>query len=95
MTGDPGSIDFTMDPNGHNALVISENNANLVDNTFKVPGANGCGLLGSLNQIINWTMNLPAAPGKNSVSFAQTNANFVLDDNLADLTAALSDSAAH
>ncbi|MFJ8441564.1 hypothetical protein [Kitasatospora griseola] len=95
MTGDPGTVDFTMDPNGHNALVVSENNANLVDNTFSVPGANGCGLLGSLNQIINWTMNLPATPGKNSVSFQQTNANFALDESVSDLTAAMAASAAH
>ncbi|MFK0195930.1 hypothetical protein [Kitasatospora sp. NPDC090308] len=95
MTGDPGTLDYTPDPNGHNALVISENDASLVDNTFAVPGANGCGLLGSLNQIINWTMGLPAAPGKDSVSFQQTNASFVLDTDIADLTAALSGSAAH
>ncbi|BAJ32640.1 MULTISPECIES: hypothetical protein [Kitasatospora] len=95
MTGDPGTIGYDPDPNGHNALVISETNASLVDNTFAVPGANGCGLLGSLNQIINWTMGLPAAPGKDSVSFQQTNASFVLDTDIADLTAALGDSTAH
>ncbi|MFC8720186.1 hypothetical protein [Kitasatospora sp. NPDC057198] len=95
MTGDPGTLDYAPDPNGHGALAISETNASLVDNTFAVPGASGCGLLGSLNQIINWTMGLPAAPGKDSVSFQQTNASFVLDTDIADLTAALSDSAAH
>ncbi|WP_033221803.1 hypothetical protein [Kitasatospora phosalacinea] len=95
MTGDPGTLSYDADPNGHNALAISETNASLVDNTFAVPGANGCGLLGSLNQIINWTMGLPAAPGKDSVSFQQTNATFVLDTDIADLTAALNDSAAH
>ncbi|MGW4697956.1 hypothetical protein ACWEO1_36900 [Kitasatospora cineracea] len=95
MTGDPGTLGYDPDPNGHNALVISETNASLVDNTFAVPGASGCGLLGSLNQIIDWTMGLPAAPGKDSVSFQQTNASFALDTDVADLTAALRDSAAH
>ncbi|QKW23212.1 hypothetical protein HUT16_32705 [Kitasatospora sp. NA04385] len=95
MTGDPGTLGYDPDPNGHNALAISETNASLVDNTFTVPGASGCGLLGSLNQIINWTMGLPAAAGKDSVSFQQTNASFVLDTDIADLTAALKDSAAH
>ncbi|MFJ5230820.1 hypothetical protein ACIQBJ_13115 [Kitasatospora sp. NPDC088391] len=95
MTGDPGTLGYDMDPNGHNALVISETNAAMVDNTFAIPGANGCGLLGSLDQIIDWTMNLPAAPGKNSVSFQQTNASFVLDTDITDLTAALKDSAPH
>ncbi|GLW74046.1 hypothetical protein Kpho02_63440 [Kitasatospora phosalacinea] len=95
MTGDPGTLDYAPDPNGHNALAISETGASLVDNTFTVPGANGCGVLGSLNQIINWTMGLPAAAGKDSVSFQQTDASFVLDADIADLTAALSDSSAH
>ncbi|MFD7732115.1 hypothetical protein ACFV6F_17210 [Kitasatospora phosalacinea] len=95
MVGDPGTLDYVPDPNGHNALAISETGASLVDNTFPVPGASGCGVLGSLNQIINWTMGLPAAAGKDSVSFQQTDATFVLDTDIADLTAALSDSSAH
>ncbi|RKE22943.1 hypothetical protein [Streptomyces sp. TLI_171] len=95
MTGDPGTLGYDMDPNGHGALVISETGAALVDNTFAVPGANGCGLLGSLDQIIDWTMGLPAAPGKDAVSFEKTNASFVLDTDLADLTAAIKDSAAN
>ncbi|MEV4560334.1 hypothetical protein AB0K51_25510 [Kitasatospora sp. NPDC049285] len=95
MTGDPGTLDYTADPNGHGALTISETAASLVDNAFAVPGANGCGLLGSLNQIIDWTMGLPAGPGKDAVSFQQTNASFALDTDLADLTAALDASAAH
>ncbi|WP_067440064.1 hypothetical protein [Nocardioides jensenii] len=44
----------------------------LVDNTFAVPGATGCGPLGLLNGLVNAKSGLPAAPG---VSEAQLDGN--------------------
>ncbi|MFE0460675.1 hypothetical protein ACFW1A_15650 [Kitasatospora sp. NPDC058965] len=95
MTGDPGTIAVTPDPNGFNAVVASFAGASLVDNTFAVPGATGCGLGGSLDWIIDLAMGLPAGAGQGSVSFRQTDTSLALDADLADLTGALGASAGH
>ncbi|PYC84050.1 hypothetical protein C7C46_08215 [Streptomyces tateyamensis] len=95
MTGDPGTIAVTPDPNGFGAVVASFSGARLVDNTFTVPGATGCGLGGSLDWIINLAMGLPAGAGHGSVSFQQTDTSLALDTDLADLSGALGASAGH
>jgi hypothetical protein len=38
----------------------------LADDTFAVPGANGCGLLGALDPILDLKVGLPSPSGKNS-----------------------------
>ncbi|WP_344441753.1 hypothetical protein [Kitasatospora nipponensis] len=93
MTGDPGTIAVNADPNGHDAIVASFAGATLVDNTFAVPGASGCGLGGILDPLIDWTMGIPSAAGKGSVNFQQTDTALALDGSLADLTGALDASA--
>jgi hypothetical protein len=93
MTGDPGTIAVTPDPHGFGAVVASFGGARLVDNTFTVPGASGCGLGGSLDWIIDLAMGIPAGAGHGSVSFEQTDTALALDDSLADLTGALGASA--
>jgi hypothetical protein len=95
MTGNPGTLALNSDPNGYNAFQASFTNATLVDNTFTVPGATGCGLGGSLDWIIDLAMGLPAGAGKGSVSFQQTNTSLALDTSLSDLTSALNASAPH
>jgi len=45
-------------------LVIS--GVSLVNNTFKAPGASGCGLFGLLDGLINEKIGLPSAAGKNT-----------------------------
>ncbi|MGF1430220.1 hypothetical protein [Kitasatospora sp. LaBMicrA B282] len=95
MTGNPGHIAITPDPHGHRALVASFTGATLVDNTFSVPGASGCGLGGILDPIIDWTMGLPAGAGQGSVTFQQSDTSLALDTSLSDLTAAFGASAGH
>ncbi|GAA1945352.1 hypothetical protein [Kitasatospora viridis] len=95
MTGDPGTISVNQDPNGYSSLLASFTGASLVDNTFTVPGATGCGLGGSLDWIIDLAMGLPAGAGSGSVSFRQTDTSLALDTSLSDLTSALNASAGH
>jgi len=45
-------------------VVIS--GTSLVNNTFKAPGASGCGLFGLLDGLINEKIGLPSASGKNT-----------------------------
>ncbi|MDH6137144.1 hypothetical protein P3T37_006576 [Kitasatospora sp. MAA4] len=89
MSGDPGTIGVAADPNGHDAVIASFAGARLVDNTFSVPGASGCGLGGILDPIIDLVMGIPAGAGTGSVTFDQTDTSLALDGSLADLTAAL------
>jgi hypothetical protein len=95
MTGDPGAIAVAPDPNGFGAMVASFSGARLVDNTFAVPGATGCGLGGSLDWIIDLAMGLPAGAGQGSVSFQQTDTALALDSTAADLTGAMGAAAGH
>jgi PKD repeat protein len=44
--------------------------ATLVNNSFGVPGATGCGLLGVLNGVVNGALGLPSGPGNNSIELA-------------------------
>ncbi|WP_051970674.1 hypothetical protein [Kitasatospora azatica] len=95
MTGDPGTIAVNTDPNGFGSVIASFSGATLVDNTFAVPGASGCGLGGSLDWIIDLAMGIPAGAGKGSVSFQRTDTSLALDDSVSDLTGALNASAGH
>ncbi|MFE9421543.1 hypothetical protein ACFYNO_01120 [Kitasatospora sp. NPDC006697] len=95
MTGDPGTIGVNPDPNGYGSLLASFTGASLVDNTFTVPRASGCGLGGSLDWIINLAMGLPAGAGNGSVSFLQTDTTLALDTSISDLGAAMNASAGH
>ncbi len=89
ITGDPGVIGVQADPNGFDAVVASFTGARLVDNSAGVPGANGCGLFGVLDPIINRAFGLPSAPGHNTVIFSATNTSLAIDGSLTDLTKAL------
>ena len=59
MTGTGGTV--TQPPLGANVLEFV--GQTLVDNTFAVPGAQGCGALGILNKVVNLKSGIPAAPG--------------------------------
>jgi hypothetical protein len=47
-----------------NALIVT--GVEVEDNTFAVPGANGCGLFGILDPILDLKVGLPSPSGKNS-----------------------------
>jgi hypothetical protein len=89
ITGDPGVIDIQPDPNGFETIAFSFAGATLVDNTLSVPRANGCGLFGILDPIINSVFGIPTAPGRNAVIFSQTNTSLAISPNIGDLTQAL------
>jgi hypothetical protein len=52
---------------------IIDSGLKIVDNDFVVPGANGCGLFGILDPILNTIEGLPSAAGKNSAVFSGSN----------------------
>ncbi|MFF5232738.1 hypothetical protein [Dactylosporangium sp. NPDC000521] len=93
ITGDAGVIDLASDPNGYGAFVVSFSGATLVDNSVRVPVANGCGIGGSLDWVINTVFGLPAAAGRNTVVFSQTNTSLAVDSSLGDLKQAIAASA--
>jgi hypothetical protein len=92
-TGDSGTIDLASDPNGYGAFVVSFAGARLVDNALGVPVADGCGIGGSLDWVINAVFGLPAAPGHNAVVFSQTDTSLAVDASLDDLRQAIAASA--
>ncbi|MFX0592423.1 hypothetical protein [Melissospora conviva] len=89
ISGDPGVIGIEADPNGHETIVASFTDASLVDNSLAVPRANGCGLLGTLDPLINLVFGLPSAAGHNAVVFSDTDVSLAISPSLADLTSAL------
>ncbi|HKT00593.1 MAG TPA: hypothetical protein VJT31_13745 [Rugosimonospora sp.] len=89
VSGDPGSLALDLDPHGYGALIASYTGATLVDNSFAVPGATGCGLFGVLNGIVNSVFGLPSAAGNNTVAFGRNNSSVALDSTAADLASAI------
>ncbi len=51
--------------NEEGALILSDNV--VVDNSFSIPGASGCGLLGIFNPIVNLKLGLPSSGGHNAM----------------------------
>ena len=54
---------------GGNAIIVT--GSEVADTTFAVPGANGCGLLGALDPVLDLKVGLPSASGKNSALIDQ------------------------
>jgi hypothetical protein len=63
LTISPGRLDGTPDDNGE--LVNLTTSSTQGDDTFAVPGASGCGLLGVLNPAIDLKLGLPSPSGNN------------------------------
>lgn len=66
ITGAPGTI--STPPLGDGASVLEFTGQTVVDNTFAVPGATGCGALGLLDSVVNARSKLPAAAGTSVAS---------------------------
>jgi hypothetical protein len=60
ISGSVGKISITK------SGVVTDSGSVLVDNSFAVPGANGCGLFGLLDGVLDLVAGLPAAGGKNT-----------------------------
>lgn len=90
VTGDPGTLDIVADPNGYQTLGVGITGATLVDNSYAVPKANGCGLIpGSLDPLINLSFGLPSAAGRNAVTFGRNDTTLAVSPSLDDLNQAL------
>jgi hypothetical protein len=63
ITGNKGEAPIFLD---HNKIIVI-NHSSLVDNSFSVPGVNGCGLLPLvIDPVVDLDAGLPAAAGKNT-----------------------------
>jgi hypothetical protein len=60
ISGRLGTISFS-----EGVLTLRDNV--VVDNSFSIPGASGCGLLGILNPVIDLKLGLPSAGGNNAM----------------------------
>jgi hypothetical protein len=89
ISGDPGTIALNSDPNGHADFIVGFSGATLVDNTFSVPGASGCGIGGSLDWLVDLLFGLGSAAGHNSASLTGVSTSLAVDSSISDLTAAI------
>jgi hypothetical protein len=89
ITGDPGTVNLGSDPNGYSDLVVGISGATLVDNSFAVPSASGCGIAGSLDWLVDLLFGLGSAAGHNSATLTGVSTNLAIDTSVSDLTAAI------
>jgi hypothetical protein len=89
ITGDPGTVALNSDPNGHSDFIVGISGATLVDNTFSVPAASGCGIGGSLDWLVDLLFGLGSAAGHNTASLTGVSTSIAVDPSVADLTAAI------
>lgn len=89
ITGDSGTISINGDPNGFGAAIVGFSGASLVDNSFSVPSASGCGIDGSLDWLVNLLFGLSSSAGHNTLTFASVNTTLAFDPSISDLTSAI------
>ncbi len=90
ITGNAGTVALNSDPNGYGDLIVGFSGATLVDNSFSVPGASGCGLIpGSANWLVNLLFGLGSAAGHNSATLSNVNTTLAADSSISDLTSAI------
>jgi hypothetical protein len=89
VSGNPGTISIQADPNGFSDAVVGFSGASLVDNSFAVPGASGCGLFGLFDPVIDSLFGLPSAAGHNTVTFASVQSSIAVDSSASDLAGAI------
>ena len=89
IKGTVGTIGISRDPNGFGSTIVGFSGANLVDNALSVPGANGCGILGSANWIVNSLFGLPSAAGHNAITLSSVTTSLAVDPSLSDLVNAI------
>jgi hypothetical protein len=90
ITGDSGTVSLNSDPNGYNDLIVGFSGATLVDNSFSVPGASGCGIIpGTANWLVNLLFGLGSAAGHNSATLTNVSTTLAADSSISDLSAAI------
>jgi len=89
ITGNPGTVALNTDPNGYSDFIVGFSGATLVDNSFSVPAASGCGLGGSLDWLVDLLFGLGSAAGHNSASLTGVDTSLAVDSSISDLTSAI------
>lgn len=89
IKGSTGTISIAGDPNGFTTEVVGFAGATLNDNALPVPAANGCGLWGSANWIVNSLFGLPSAAGHNTITLSSVSTTLAVDPSVSDLINAL------
>ena len=73
-----GTPSGASDPNGFQVFFITIDGSVLADDSFAVPGANGCGPLGLASGAINQRQQLPSPAGANELVLEETTASTAL-----------------
>jgi len=89
VKGSTGKISIARDPNGFKSEIVGFNGATLNDNALPVPGAEGCGLFGTANWIVNLLFGLPSAAGHNTITLSSVTTTLAVDPSDSDLTNAI------
>ncbi len=89
ITGNAGTVNLGSDPNGYSDFLVGFSGATLVDNSFSVPGASGCGIDGSLDWLVDLLFGLGSAAGHNSATLTGVSTSLAVDSSVSDLTAAI------
>ena len=89
ITGNAGTVSLNSDPNGYSDFVVGFSGATLVDNSFSVPAASGCGIGGSLDWLVDLLFGLGSAAGHNSATLTGVDTSLAVDSSVSDLTAAI------
>ena len=89
ITGNPGTVSLNTDPNGYSDFIVGFSGATLVDNSFAVPGASGCGIAGSLDWLVDLLFGLGSGAGHNSASLTGVDTSLAVDSSISDLASAI------
>jgi hypothetical protein len=89
ITGNSGTVALSADPNGFTDLIAAFDGATLVDNSFAVPSASGCGIAGSLDWLVDLLFGLGSASGHNSATLTNVNTSLAADSSVTDLADAI------
>jgi len=89
ITGDAGTVNLGSDPNGYSDFLVGFSGATLVDNSFSVPGATGCGIGGSLDWLVDLLFGLGSAAGHNTASLTGVSTSLAVDTSVSDLISAI------
>ena len=85
VTGDAGNVTFARDPASVNLWNLDGTGARLVDDSFAVPGASGCGLFDTADWLVDEILGVPSAAGHNSVTQTGVASSVALDTGISDL----------
>jgi hypothetical protein len=85
VTGNAGNVTFTHDPKSVNVWNLDGTGARLVDNSFAVPGATGCGLFDTADWLVDKILGVPSTAGHNAVTQNSVASSVALDTGISDL----------